>query len=277
MTVDTADLRRRIAARLAAAGVPSPDVDARWLVDHVTTNGIADARALEPLVVRRVAREPLQRILGTSAFRHVEVVVAPGVFVPRPETEVVAGAAIDAVHRARLRTPTPTCVDLCTGSGVIALAVATEAAPVRVVATDRDAAAVAATTANAADAGVRVEVHVGDLFRPLPDDLRGDVDVLVSNPPYLPAADVDSWEPEVRDHDPRAALVGGVDGHEVVDRILDAAGTWLAPGGRVIVEIDDRRGDDAVRRARAAGLDDVRLLPDLTGRDRAVVATRGDR
>ncbi|MEX0869212.1 MAG: hypothetical protein WD011_06025, partial [Nitriliruptoraceae bacterium] len=131
----------------------------------------------------------------------------------------------------------------------------------------------------AGDAGAplladQVEILAGDLLAPLADDLRGRLDVLVSNPPYLPASDRDSWQPEVGGHDPDRALVGGPDGHEVVERLLTAAATWLRPGGLAVVEIDERRGDDARLAATAAGLVDVRIVPDLTGADRAVTAWR---
>ena len=106
--------------------------------------------------------------------------------------------------------------------------------------------------------------------------MLGNVDVLVSNPPYLPAADVDAMEPEVAGHDPHGALFGGDDGHEVVEELLHEAAVWLRPGGTVILEIDDRRGADAAASAEAAGLVDVRVEQDLTGRDRAVVASRPD-
>lgn len=274
-------VQREVATRLAAAGVSSPHVDARWLVAHVVDRfgddlGGCNVAVLDGLVDRRLAREPLQRILGTTSFRWLDdVQVAPGVFVPRPETEIVAGEAIRAATAAAAAVHRPPLVvDLCTGSGVIAVAVASEVPGSRVFATDLSPAACAATMANVCAAGVEVEALLGDLAGPLPEALRGAVDVLVANPPYLPASDVDDWEPEVRDHDPHEALIGGVDGHEIVGRILTLAPDWLRPGGEVIVEIDDRRGADAVAVARAAGLVEVRLVQDLTGRDRAVVAQR---
>lgn len=299
MTVrtDLGALQREVATRLEAAGVPSPEVDARWLVEHVVARfgddlGGCNVAVLDGMVDRRVAREPLQRILGTTAFRWLDdVTVEPGVFVPRPETEVVAGEGIAAgirswqrhavaagaaweQHRATA-TDSVIVVDLCTGSGVIAIALAHEIGRADVWATDVSALAVAAARANAAAAGANVTVLEGDLIESLPTSLRGRVDVLVSNPPYLPASDVDDWEPEVRDHDPHDALIGGEDGHEVVDRILALAHDWLRPGGEVIVEIDDRRGTDAVAVATRVGLVDARLIQDLTGRDRAIVASRG--
>jgi release factor glutamine methyltransferase len=277
---------RRVTARLAAAGVPSAAVDARLLVEHVVEVFGAAAgcggSVLDGLVDRRADRVPLQQVLGRTWFRTLELSCAPGVFVPRPETEVVAGAAIVAAAAAG---PTPRVVEPCCGSGAIVCALVAEVPGVEVVATDLDPAAVALTRHNldrtlageadpgAPAAGASATVHLGDLLAPVDPSWRGTVDVLVSNPPYLPAADRVTWDPEVQ-HDPEAALVGGPDGHEVVDRLLELAGSWLRPGGTVVVEIDDRRGDDALAAARAAGLVDASLVRDLTGRDRAVTARR---
>jgi release factor glutamine methyltransferase len=283
---------RQVTARLQAAGVPNAGADARLLVEHVveTFGGAAGCHGavLDGLVARRVERVPLQQVLGRTWFRTLELRCAPGVFVPRPETEIVAGVAIDAARAAsrasgggRVRV-----VDVGAGTGAIALAVATEVAGAEVVAVERDPAAAALASENAGRvasgaAGPRgfapdasIEVLEGALLDPVPAPWRGEVDVLVSNPPYLPASDRGSWEPEVGDHDPDTALVGGPDGHEVVDELLHLAATWLHPGGTVVIEIDDRRGPDALVAAAAAGLVEARLVRDLTGRDRAVVARR---
>jgi release factor glutamine methyltransferase len=279
---------RDVAARLAAAGVATPEVDARWLVEHVvevagTCSGCG-AALLDGLVARRAEREPLQLVLGRAWFRELELRCAPGVFIPRPETEVVAGLAIDEARRIAGTGRTPLVVEPCTGTGAIALSVAVEVTGARIVATELAAAAVdlardnlASVTAGAAGPPLvadRVEILEGDLLTPLAPHLRGEVDVLVSNPPYLPAADRDTWAPEVADHDPDRALVGGPDGHEVVDALLAAAACWLRPDGLVVLEIDERRGADALAAAAAAGLVDARLVPDLTGADRALAARR---
>jgi release factor glutamine methyltransferase len=276
-----------VTQRLGAAGITAAASEARWLVEHVRSTapgGGAGAtlaagplrEELEALVRRRVGREPLQLLLGRWPFRTVELELAAGVFVPRPETEVVAGVAIE---QARRRGPAPVVAEPCTGTGAIACSLLAEVPGAEVYATDRDPAAVdlarrnlAAVLAAATTTG-RGEVLEGDLLAPLPERLRGRLDVLVANPPYLPSGDRDVLEPEVLHHDPPAALFGGADGHEVVDRLLAAAPRWLRPGGAVVVEIDDRRGAAASEAARAAGLQQVRLVVDLTGRDRAVVAT----
>jgi release factor glutamine methyltransferase len=279
---------RDVAARLAIAGIPTPEVDARWLVEHVVevAGGCTGCGAalLDGLVARRAGREPLQLVLGRTWFRELELRCAPGVFIPRPETEVVAGVAIEEARRLAGTGRSPLVVEPCTGTGAIALSVAVEVTGAWVVATDLDPAAAALARDNLArlfadEAGPpvladRVEILEGDLLTPLGPHLRGEVDVLVSNPPYLPAADRGSWAPEVADHDPDRALVGGCDGHELVDALLTAAARWLRPGGLVVLEIDERRGDDALAAAAAAGLADARLVRDLTDAHRALAARR---
>ena len=296
------EVAAEIAGRLAAAGVASPEVDARWLLDGVT--GIDPYRtperalpeehldALQAAVARRVAREPLQLIVGSTDFRGLQLICRPRVFIPRPETEVVAGVAIAAATARRRRSAREQpsdpvrLVDVCTGSGAIACCLAVEVAGALVIATDRDPAAVRLTEDNLArvregQAGVPgfapgsdAEVVRGELLDGLDPALRGHLDVVVANPPYLPASDRTTWEPEVADHDPDAALVGGPDGHEVVDALLHLAVVWLAPGGAVVVEIDERRAAEAVEVARRVGLVDVEVVDDLTGTPRCVVAKR---
>lgn len=281
------DLVTRHRLALSAAGVPSPDADARWLAEHVL--GRDRLRSSEPvppelaarlaaLVERRTHRVPLQHLIGSAAFRDIELVARPGVFVPRPETEVVAGHAIDALvaHRGQ---PT-VAVDACTGTGAIALSLATEVPNVRVTATDASADAVALAGLNAdasADGfaeGSRVEVVNGHLLSPVDVALKGELDLLVSNPPYLGAAELDRCEPEVRLHDPYDALVAGPDGYEVVRELLGLASSWLRPGGVVVLEIADGRGHEAAEAARLAGLDAVHVHPDLAARERVLVARR---
>ncbi len=286
MTSVTSAMVDEVRARLASAGITVAQ-EARWLVEAAVVGGEVDRARLDAMVTRRVGGEPLQVVVGHTAFRHVAVACRSGVFVPRPETEVVAGVAIEAA----LAWPAADrrVVDLCTGTGAIALAVASEVPGADVVAVERDPAARDLAATNVARLAsrvvtepwrvgdhlaphARVDVVAGDLFEPLADDWRGRVAVVVANPPYLPADDRGTWASEVADHDPDAALVGGADGHEVVDAILAGAMTWLAPGGTVVVEIDERRGDDAVAAAGTAGLRDVTLVGDLAGRDRAVRA-----
>lgn len=291
---DVATLVAQAATCLAAAGVDSPQVDARELAR--ATLGVDPRRrpdavpdraaraAFAAAVARRAAREPLQLVVGTTAFHDLDLVCRPGVFVPRPETEVLAELALASLAaRAQERPGAVLSVaEPCTGTGAVALTIAAARPDVVVVATDVSADAVALATENR-DRLVRegrlrgrVDVRQGDLLAPLGPDALGRLDLLVANPPYLPASDAPTWAPEVADHDPWAALVGGTDGHEVVDRLVDAAAVALAPGGTLLVEIDARRAEDAAARARAAGLVDVRVHDDLTGRPRVLAARRAD-
>jgi release factor glutamine methyltransferase len=274
------EIVRAVAARLAAAGVPTPEVDARLLVGHVLAWTPAQVRlgAAEPLpeaareplgaaVERRAGREPLQLIVGSVGFRHVDIAVLPGVFIPRPETEVLAGAAI-------ARTPGGgVVVEPCTGTGAVACAIAQEARPSLVVATDSSPAAVELARRNAA-ALLAVEVLQGHLLDPVPAELAGRVDVLVANPPYVAAGEVAGLEPEVTEHDPLEALVSGPTGHEVTDELIALAGRWLAPAGWLLMEVDPRRAAEVARRCRAAGLEAVGVRRDLTGRSRMISAHR---
>lgn len=289
-----AELVAEHAATLGAAGVPSPQHDATVLARHVlglTTAGIRTAgppsprqrRALAELVARRATREPLQLVTGATWFRYLRLVCRPGVFIPRPETEIVAGLAVEAAREAGAA---PLVVEPCTGTGAIACSVAAEVAGAQVIATDVDAGAVdlarhnlAEVAAGRADVsglapGASCRIEHGDLLDPVDPSLEGRVDVLVSNPPYLPASDRDAMPPEVARHDPPRALYGGEDGHDVVERLLAAATTWLRPGGTVVLEIDARRADDALAAAGDVGLVDARIEADLTGADRVLVARR---
>src|SRR4051794_12619259 len=199
---------REIARALDAAGVGSAEHDARVLAAHAAATG-AD---LDELVRRRVARVPLQHITGVAGFRYLELAVGPGVFVPRPETEVVTGVAIDL---ARGSGAAPVVVDLCSGSGAIALSVAQEVPGAVVHAVESDPRAIGWLQRNADArrlAGDRpIMIHVADI-RETPTELDGTVDVVVANPPYLGAEEVAALEPEVADHDPIAALVADDDG-----------------------------------------------------------------
>lgn len=264
---------------LRSAGVDSPGVDAELLVRSVTgwsrtellLRGEAEIgrhqlERIRQFGRRRAAREPLQLILGSVGFRYLDVQVRPGVFVPRPETEVLAGEAVARVPAGGI------VVEPCTGTGAVACAVASEADPGLVVATDMSSAAVALARDNAVRCGVDVTVQQGDLLAPVNPGLRGRVDVLVANPPYVAKSELAGLEPEVADWDPQAALVAGPSGHEVADRLIAAAGEWLAPGGWLLLEVDERRAAATASRAAAAGLVDAAVVADLTGRDRVVIA-----
>ena len=275
-------------AVLAEAGVPSPRHDALALaayalglprVEPALAPPLPDGFAAElaGLVERRRLREPLQHIVGYTVFRYVTLRVEPGVFVPRPETETVAQLAVDEAAALAARGRQPVVVDLCTGTGAIAISVDTEVPASRVVAVDLSAEAVALARANAgASAGLDLRVEQGDVRDPaLLADLEGGVDVLVSNPPYIPP-DAVPVDPEVRDHDPDLALYGGgTDGLDVPRAVIVAAARLLVPGGLLVMEHAEVQGDAARAAALATGaFDEVRTLPDLTGRPRTLVARR---
>ncbi|WTW97318.1 peptide chain release factor N(5)-glutamine methyltransferase [Streptomycetaceae bacterium NBC_01309] len=232
--------------RLADAGVPSPRFDAEELAAyvhgvkrgelHTVADGDFDARFWEA-VARREAREPLQHITGRAFFRYLELQVGPGVFVPRPETEVVVGWAIEALRA--MDVAEPLVVDLCTGSGAIALAVAQEVPRSVVHAVELDERAFAFAERNAA--GSRVNLHQGDALAALPH-LNGTVDLVISNPPYIPLEEWENVAPEARDHDPEMALFSGQDGLDVIRGLSRTAYRLLRPGGVVVVEHADTQG-----------------------------------
>lgn len=274
------DAVREATATLAAAGVQSARHDAEVLAAHVAGVGrgrlvlappldAAAAAAYRELVTRRAEREPLQHLLGTAALGEVEVAVGRGVFVPRPETELVVAWGLTAVADRR----EPLVVDLCTGSGAIALAVATARPDARVHAVERDPDAAAWARRNlGGDPGRRVALHVADVADPgLLADLAGAVDLVLCNPPYVP--DGTPVPPEVR-RDPPAAVFGGPDGLEVVRAVVTVCARLLAPGGRVAIEHDDTHGEAVPRLLRAAGLTAVEAHRDLAGRPRFATARR---
>ncbi len=249
-------------------GVARGEVVARAALGHGAPEGLAD------LVARRAARVPLQHLTGTAPFRGLELAVGPGVFVPRPETESVADAAITAALEAVARSGGAVVVDLCTGSGAIALAVRREVPDAVVHAVELDARAYAWARRNLVE-----DVHLvrGDARTALAE-LDGTVDVVVSNPPYVPP-DAVPRDPEVRDHDPAVALYGlGPDGLTVPRGIVAAATRLLRPGGLLVMEHAEVQAAAVREIVRATeGFTDVRTRPDAASRDRMVVARRTDR
>lgn len=279
-------VRDRTVARLAAAGVPDPEVDAELLIGHVlglSRGGVqarlvmggeldeADAAALEPLVARRVGREPLQHLTGRAAFRSLDLAVGPGVFVPRPETEQVAQLAIDALRASA--EPEPVAIDLGSGSGAIALAMATEVPHARVWAVENSPEAFPWTRRNVDEVGAPNLVLVfGDLATALPE-LDGRAAVVISNPPYVPAGDIPR-DPEVRLHDPEAALYGGADGLDVVRVISRRAAELLRPGGVLVLEHAETQSAQIAELLAADGWRAISHHRDFTMRDRATTAVR---
>lgn len=217
---------------------------------------------MDELVRRRLAGEPLQYVLGTAAFRRLELKVGPGVFIPRPETELVA-------ERAMVRLPHGgVLVDLCTGSGAIALSVADERGDARVIASELSPTASQWATSNRDSLGLRVELCQGDLFAALPADLAGRVDVVVSNPPYVDPDERPSLPRDVADHEPEEALFAPATGTSVIARIVAGAPEWLAPGGWLVLEIGETQGDAVRAILDTGGFRGVSIAPDFTGRDR---------
>ncbi len=291
-----ADRRREVASRLRAAGVESADSEARWLVEQASglsaqewaagestsPSKLAEA-SLETMTTRRLAGEPLQYVLGEWTFRELDLMLDPRVLIPRPETEVVAEIAIgEAVRlgarRGRRRPGTIgsgtdlVLIDLGTGSGAIGLSLAAELTGVVVWATDVSADCLAVARANAAGNGLTVKLGLGSWFDALPNSLRGVVDLVVANPPYVTAADYETLDAVVRDHEPRGALVADADGASDLSTILDGARPWLRPGGAVVLELDSRQADQLTAEATDLGYVDIKIHPDLTRRPRVMVA-----
>lgn len=258
------------AERLTDCGVPSPMVDAELLLSYVTgrdrgllrmagTSVSAEQAArFDELIGHRAARIPVQHLTGRAPFRHLELRVGPGVFIPRPETELVVDHVLRFVANdpGRAGGPGPVVVDLCTGSGALAISIATELPGSRVVAVEVSPSAVGWARANVAEhsaqlarAGSVVDLFVADATSVAAPgaalgSMSGCVDVVVSNPPYVPDAALPR-EPEVRDHDPGRALYGGPDGLDVVRPLAEQAAVLLRPGGLLLIEHADVQGEDA--------------------------------
>ena len=236
----TEEDRTDVVARLRAAGCVYAEDEAALL--HEAASG----PALERLLARRVAGEPLEQVLGWASFGGIRVGVVAGVFVPRRRTELLVREAV------ALTAPGAVVVDLCCGCGAVGLVVATRVPGVELHAADVDPVAVACAGANLDAVGGTV--HVGDLDAPLPARLRGQVDVLAANAPYVPTAEIALMPPEARDHEPSVALDGGGDGLDVARRVIAAARGWLAPGGHVLVETSRRQAPSLAAAVTAAGL-----------------------
>lgn len=279
-----AEVVERSAALLERAGVPTPRVDAELLVGHVLglSRGGVQARAavdaaitaeqdaaIREAVERRAAREPLQHITGRAAFRALDLAVGPGVFVPRPETEQVAQFAIDALRA--VASAEPLGVDLGTGSGAIALAMATEVPRARVVGVELDPDAFVWARRNLTEVGApNARIVRADLANALPE-LDGMVDVLISNPPYIPLGMVPR-DPEVRLFDPEPALYGGEDGLDAVRAVSRTGLRLLRPGGTLVLEHGELQAAAIAHLLADDGWRAIAGHRDATGRDRATTA-----
>lgn len=260
---------RRIVEELAGA---EPGRLHRMLDDLVTERGIA---RFDSMVARRLEGEPLQYVLGRWGFRTLDLMVDHRVLIPRPETEVVAGLAIDALTtRAHELERELLVADLGTGSGAIGLSVAAECATTRVMATDSSADALAVARANLSGIGraaTRVTLHEGSWFEALPGDVEGALDMIVSNPPYV--ADDEALPDEVGEWEPRSALRGGPAGLDDLRHLIAHAPTWLADGGVVVLEMAPDQTETVASWAEDAGMESS-VHADLAGRPRAVVARK---
>jgi release factor glutamine methyltransferase len=278
--------------------------EARWIVAHVTavpaaqlmsahggSVNDADVLTVRLLADRRAAGEPLQYVLGGWAFRGLEVKVDRRALVPRPETEQVVEVALAELRRRVLsplsRAHPPAVVDLGTGSGVIALSLALEGWPaaddgdVEVWATDAAPEALALARENVVHlatsdsvAASRLRLAQGSWFDALPRRLRGRLDLVVSNPPYVSAPEWSALDPEVRHHEPRSALVAGPSGLEALTLLVEQSRHWLLPGGSLVLELAPHQAEEVTSTARRAGYVDLRVEPDLAGRPRVLVARR---
>jgi release factor glutamine methyltransferase len=268
-------------SKLGQSGVQSPRHDAEMIAAHLL--GVPRSElwrhidgAVPPgfydLVARRAVRVPLQHITGTAYFRHATLTVGPGVFIPRPETEIVVEEAIRLLRE--MRTPAPVVVDLCSGSGAIALSVATECTEAIVYAVEVDPGAAPWLRQNVLEAGVHV--HAADMHQCLPE-LEGRVDLVIANPPYIPVDSI-PCDVEVARYDPEVSLYSGEDGLDHIRIVEQNAARLLRSGGWVVVEHADKQGSSApsVFAAEAAWMS-VRDHLDLTGRDRFLTAQRAQR
>jgi len=271
---------------LTAARVPAPEADTDLLIGHVLgmSRGQVQAKAVTDTelsgddfvavveaIERRAAREPLQHITGRAAFRSLELAVGPGVFVPRPETEVVAQLAIDAL--LSMPSPAPLGIDLGTGSGAIALAMATEVPHAEIVAVENSPRAFIWAKQNVRESGAaNLRLVFADLADAVPE-FDGTVDVVISNPPYIPD-DAIPRDPEVRLFDPAAALYGGPDGLDVVRALSGRARALLRPGGVLVLEHGELQAAPIRALLDADGWRAIATTRDLLGRDRATSALR---
>lgn len=271
------EILRRATLYLERHGVESPTATAEVLLTHVLetdraglyarTEGLdaREARMFGRALCQRCAGTPVQHLTGEQAFRRIVLEVRPGVFVPRPETEILVATALEVLEGVE----GPVVVDVGTGTGAVALAMKDERPDAKVLATDLSPEAADLATENAQRLGLEVDVRRGDLLEALPAELRGWVDLVVSNPPYVTRAEVDDLPPEVR-ADPELALVGGP---EIYEALASESLRWLRDGGALVVEIGAGQGVVVAEVLRGA-FADVRVRTDLAGRDRVVVGRR---
>ena len=265
------------AALAESSSIENPSVEARWIVERVVGKSHAELVGFDPelsseivaeveaFVRRRRSGEPLQYIIGLAGFRTLELEVGPGVFIPRPETEVVAGRAMD------LLPPNGTIVDVGTGSGAIALAVAAERPDASVFATERSAEALSWARRNSERLNLAVRFTHCAYLDELPEDLAGEIDVVVSNPPYIARAEQGRLPVNVVEHEPHEALFSSDDGLTDIHRIAEDARNWLVAEGWIVMEIGETQGSAALAVLNDLGYRSASVDVDLTGRDRVAI------
>jgi release factor glutamine methyltransferase len=270
-SVLASDVIQRVSDMLAAGGIGPSEREAQWLLEAatgITRARLANAVPLDPaaeaavlaLAERRIAGEPLQYITGLAGFRRLELEVGPGVFIPRPETELVAEHAMEALPRGG------TLIEVGTGSGAIALAVADERPDAQVIGTETSTEALEWAIRNRDKLALEVELIECDLLEGLPASLAGHVDVIVSNPPYVPEGFV--LPVEVREHEPHVALFAAGEGMSIIDRLTKQALEWLRPDGVLILEIGEVQRDAVCSSLIRDGYADVGVADDMSGRPR---------
>ncbi len=278
----------RAASQLTAVGVSTARLDAEvllrhaingdraWLLAHMQEELADDPRkAFEQAVERRGRREPLQYITGRQEFWGIEFVVTPDVLIPRPETELIIESALRSVKD---RNKPLRIIDLCTGSGCIAVSLAKELPQARTLATDTSPQAISIARGNARrqDVADRIRFFEGDLFGPLEElDIHGQVDIIVSNPPYVSSGDFSALQPEVRDYEPKTALLAGPDGTQVQRRIIHEASRFLIKHGLLIMEMGLGQAgplSHLIRQRKDYG--SLEILKDLAGIDRVIIAKK---
>jgi len=290
--VTVLEVIKRSTDYLARNGVDSPRLQIEMMLAHLLRLprlrlyldferklSDADLESLRGMVRRRAGREPLQHILGTTSFCGLELKVTGDVLIPRPETELLAERAWHFLNGspAPFRNPgAPVVLDLGTGSGCLAITLAVQCPGAMVHAIDISEAALHVARENAVQHAVveRIQFHIGDGFAALAAGAA--FDLLVSNPPYIPTAEIETLQPEVRDYDPRPALDGGADGLEFIRRLAGEGPAWLATGGRLMMEFGDGQDESARKIFGQAGWRILETARDYTGRPRILIACRAD-
>jgi len=276
------------ATRFIAAGIGTPRLDAEvllrhalkrdraWLLAHFHDRLDEEPRGIfEQAVERRAKREPLQYITGKQEFWGLEFAVSPEVLIPRPETELIIETVLNSVQD---RNKACTLIDLCTGSGCIATVLASELPAARIIATDKSPGAIAVARENASSHGVldRILFMEGDLTAPLESlDIDGQVDIIVSNPPYVRSGDYPALQPEVKDYEPALALFGGPEGTDIHQRIINAAVRYLTSNGLLIMEMGIGQAEILANYLKKVGrYRSFEILRDLAGIERVIAARR---